>query len=684
VSTKTVEPRGTRLLSFWEPPDEAGPPIGCVASTYTFDGPFFEEHCLGRFAGIESDPNEDRRAYLIEREEKLAQVYSCVLVDRAHVTPHRSLRWNLLPVSVPGGGIQHSKLALLVWERHVRLLVGSANLTEPGYRSNYEQMAALDFTPEGDLPRGLLEDAIAHLERTRSFVPEGVQRTAHPGQALREFLRRASRHVSSWADRGWAPGAVRAELLCVHPGSKSLLDQLAERTWSGTGADIVHAMSPFFDLGTGARTLLTKLLRIMSVQGERRIEFFVGGRRLPDGALELDAPESIREPAGKSVEHVFHLVHARDELGEPRALHAKSLWLQRGDRAVCAVGSSNFTTAGTGAGGGATNLEANVAYVLPPASRNAEWKSIAASWPEDDELDLARQDVRFQREPQDRTPEPCEFDALPLAFGLAVFTPSAEGSKLELSIHGEPPGAFRVLDFGSREIVTEAGWRADGAPPTVVDKWEDVRPPSALLVEWPSGDGHAIRKAVWVVNVSDGALLPPPSELMHLTLEELLEVLTSARPLHVAVGAVLDRRDSQATSRAEVVVDPHRKVDTTNFLVRRVRRVSQALEGMRERLERPAFTRDALAWRLHGPVGPLILARKLAEHEGQGAAFMIAEVALTLRHADLSSLERSLGREYVRASVDEVLAKLAELAAAHPAPENLSRYVGECFAWAKP
>ncbi|NUP97399.1 MAG: CPBP family intramembrane metalloprotease [Planctomycetaceae bacterium] len=422
MSTKTVEPRGTRLLSFWEPPDEAGPPIGCVASTYTFDGPFFEEHCLGRFAGIESDPNEDRRAYLIEREEKLAQVYSCVLVDRAHVTPHRSLRWNLLPVSVPGGGIQHSKLALLVWERHVRLLVGSANLTEPGYRSNYEQMAALDFTPEGDLPRGLLEDAIAHLERTRSFVPEGVQRTAHPGQALREFLRRASRHVSSWADRGWAPGAVRAELLCVHPGSKSLLDQLAERTWSGTGADIVHAMSPFFDLGTGARTLLTKLLRIMSVQGERRIEFFVGGRRLPDGALELDAPESIREPAGKSVEHVFHLVHARDELGEPRALHAKSLWLQRGDRAVCAVGSSNFTTAGTGAGGGATNLEANVAYVLPPASRNAEWKSIAASWPEDDELDLARQDVRFQREPQDRTPEPCEFDALPLAFGLAVFT----------------------------------------------------------------------------------------------------------------------------------------------------------------------------------------------------------------------------------------------------------------------
>lgn len=678
MNAKNGDARGVRLLGYWEPPDGAGAPIGCVATTFTFDGPFFEEHCLGRFAGIDSDPVENRRAYLIEREEKLAQLYSCILVDRSHVTPLRSLRWNLLPVNVPGGGILHSKLVLLVWERHVRVLVSSANLTEPGYRSNYEQMAVLEFTPEGSMPLGLLADAVKHLDRIRSHVP-GRRDGAGPTRGLAEFLGRVRRHVSSWPDRGWAPGAVRAELVCVHPGGQGLLEQLIERAWTGTGPDEVHVLSPFFDQGDGVRDVLDRLLAIMSVQGERTIRFFVSGRRLPDGVVELDLPDACREPVAKRVVHSFELVRDRDEAGNARGLHAKSLWLQRNDRAICTVGSSNFTAAGTGGGGATTNLEANVAYALPAGSSRSDWAKVADCWPESDELDLDSDEVRFLVGALDRTPEVIAYDLLPAAFGPALFRPSANDANLELTIAHGAPAEFRVLDLEGREILSEREWAAAGSPETVVESWSETRPPSALLVEWPSDHG-VVRRAVWVVNVTDGALLAPPSELLHLTLEELIEVLTSARPLQVAVGQVLDRRETHAAATPGVVVDPHRKVDTSNFLLRRVRRVSQALEGMRERLERPAFTRDALVWRLHGPIGPLVMARKLAEQEGQGAAFMIAEVALTLKHADLSALERSLGEDFVRTSVADVQAKLAELAKAHPAPANLARYVGECLA----
>jgi hypothetical protein len=110
-----------------------------------------------------------------------------------------------------------------------------------------------------------------------------------------------------------------------------------------------------------------------------------------------------------------------------------------------------------------------------------------------------------------------------------------------------------------------------------------------------------------------------------------------------------------------------------------MRRLAAALEGLRDRLERPAFNPDALRWRLHGPVGPLALARQVSEEEGEGAAFMIAEVAMTVYRADWSAAERTLGPGPVRQEVATLLADLRALARAKPAPANLSGYVRACF-----
>jgi hypothetical protein len=203
-----------RLLDLWRGEDEFGRPLGCVTTSYTFDAELFEEQCLARFLSIQSNPNETAKAYLIEREEKLAQCFACVLVDGAHAAPDRSLRWHMLPVTLPSGGVLHAKLTLLAWERRVRLLIGSANLSEPAYRRNQEVMAVLDFSDDENPAPDVLAQCVAFLHRVRRFAP-GFARTEagpisgrpQPTMAQSQFAgwRFAGRRLTS-VQCGWVMG----------------------------------------------------------------------------------------------------------------------------------------------------------------------------------------------------------------------------------------------------------------------------------------------------------------------------------------------------------------------------------------------------------------------------------------------------------------------------------------------
>lgn len=671
-----------RLLSFWEADEGYGAPMGCVTTTYTFDAAFFEEECLARFAGMETDPREDARAYLIEREEKLSQVFACVLVDAGHVAPLRSLRWHQLPARIPGGGIMHAKVTLLVWEHRIRVLTGSANLTEPGHRKNYEHMAVLDFTAQPDLPLSLLEEVLDFFDRLRRLSP-GFDETGTEGPqaALERFLAKARAKASSWKSGSWPRGESRATFVSLFPGEESLFERLGKEFPGAAKPNFAWVMSPFFDEAPRARATLRELLRLMSAQGEREIRFAVSGRKLSDDAstIELDLPESLSTPAAGRCFHSFRFIDSRDENGNNRSLHAKSLWLSRDTAAVYLIGSSNFTAAGTGVAGKASNVEANLAYVIPDSGSKFGALCRAADPPGRD-LDRSLEQLRFLQSGSDRTPDVSGFAPLPAAFGLALFRPIGEGGELSLQIAGEVPGGFRVFAEEAL-LLDEDSWQAADPDEPIIVPWNSPRPPSYLRVCWQAADGAC--EAIWVVNVTDSSLLPPPSELRDLRLDELLDILTSARPLHEAVAQVLKRRAQQGRATADddsSTFDPHRKVDTRNFLLRRMKRVALGLEGLRERLERPAFHIDALRWRLHGPIGPAALARRLIEQERQAAAFMLAEVALTVRRADWSLVEAGVGRDACRAEVRNVISQLRDYSEALTAPANLAGYVRDAFA----
>lgn len=58
-----------RFLDFWERKESYGAPVGCLATTFTFDETFFELECL---VGVETDPRESQVGYDVEREEESA------------------------------------------------------------------------------------------------------------------------------------------------------------------------------------------------------------------------------------------------------------------------------------------------------------------------------------------------------------------------------------------------------------------------------------------------------------------------------------------------------------------------------------------------------------------------------------------------------------------------------------
>ena len=140
------------MLDLWRPPQGAGDPIGCLATTYTFSPGLFEEQCLATFLEIDSVPHREDLAFLLERETRLGSIYAGVLVDHTQAGKEHSLRWDVLSVRVPVGK-QHAKLSLLAWSHHLRIIVASANLTEPGYRTNQEVSVAVDLTPENTDPQ---------------------------------------------------------------------------------------------------------------------------------------------------------------------------------------------------------------------------------------------------------------------------------------------------------------------------------------------------------------------------------------------------------------------------------------------------------------------------------------------------------------------------------------------------
>jgi len=644
------------MLDLWRPPQGAGDPIGCLATTYTFAPGLFDEQCLARFLEIESEPDREDLAFLLERESRLGSVYAGVLVDHTQAGVEHSLRWDVLSVRIRAGK-QHAKLSLLAWSRHVRIIVASANLTEPGYRTNYEVATALDLTNE-EANAEALADAVAFLRSLFLFLPGA---TEHPPEVRRAeaFLDQVMQHAQGWKAirRG---GTLRQQLVFTLPSagpagtSRSSLEEAVQACRARGGSpNETWVASPFFDEDDSAGRVTASLCKLMARGVQRRLWFCVPAIR--DGTAtvpRLAAPVAlVRTPQGYQGKASIEMLPEQDGDKNRRPWHAKMVALLADSYSALMVGSSNFTCAGMGVGQH-RNAEANLLTIADRVAHSREVGELEAVWPEMEEVTDPEPAEWLGAQAEQEEEEQAKTPPLPAGFLSATYR---AGDKRQIILRFDPdqlPENWSVHACGreGREILAAVTWHAGGRPAAVELDWSPLQPPDKLLVRWAESE------AFLPLNVEDGRNLPAPSQLEHMSADDMLWILAATDP-SAAFRAWARRQqpsdlfDTDLDSATPIDLDPLRRYDLEATFLHRIRRRARTLAQLRSNLQRPVWGRQALEWRLRGLVGIEPLADRLvlelagADGKADEALLTLADFLIVLREVDYQPSDGSLPKE---------------------------------------
>ena len=685
--TKTVN---AKLLIAWTPPDGAGQAVGCLATTYTFSPVFFEEECLSRFLQMQSDAIEDGPVYIIEREEKLSEIQCVsVLVDASHCKGDRSLRWDLLDARVPHA-ILHAKISLLCWRNLVRVVIGSANLTEDGFRRNREIYGVIDYQPGGDAPRAFLNAIVDYLREAVGYAVSGED---EPVPAIRRWtvlLETVLAYSRHWDTTPSAAGkkAVLIDAILTGPGRPSAFEQFAALWPEGAPPSDAVVTSPFFDSPGSPNRPAQEPWALLKKRGAARVIYNLTAEDIPnEPALFLHAPREIitAQPQGRpGVETLLkRLDDSSDKDDTPlrRPLHLKSYLFSGSDWYAYMIGSGNFTTKGLGLST-YSNLEANVLYRVSNSGNPKALKQLQASVPQGAVIDKNLQ-LKWQPKSEQGEDAPEELMVvIPEAFGAAIYSNEGQAQTVELHIHGTPPSGWRLYRQPDLAAIfyDEVRWSAEGKPKKIPLTWDQSAPPSGFEVAWRDGTG----RAWWPINIDRPASLPPPAELRDLPLDVLVSILTSARPLHQVLSTWLKKKGKIPTSGPIVdPYNPHKNVDTSGFLLQKTYRVTSALAGLRSKLARPVSSQDALHWRLGGPVGVDAVAQAIAKEarNPDEKAFLLTELALEISRVLPCSAPGCLPEDQIIKEIQERIRGLKEqvFGCLPNASQGLKNYIDSAF-----
>lgn len=647
-----------KLLDQWQPPKGAGSAVGCLTTTFTFSAPFFEEQCLSRFLNIESDPDADGPLYLIEREEKIAELSGAiVLADSLHCNETRNLRWDIIPARVVGG-VQHAKVSLLVWQHCVRIIVASANMTEDGYCKNQEVFGVLDYSDASNPSRHAAEEILEFLSELPALV--AANSTSKAVQRWHTVINQARSSLARWSQTEDTLPNVEVYPLFITPGGSNMFDAIRD-TWLHGGFSEAHVVSPFFDLDDRTSSATANaLVKILTARGiDKTIYWYATGEKSPEGKWHLHLPIACNEePQRKGIKTVFNRVelNLKDEEDEHfRPLHAKLLWLASRNHCAYVLGSSNFTQRGLGLTS-RPNIEANLVYVFR-RSDNKVHNIFNNAWPKYNMIRNGGLSFGNVRRDDDK-PETANQTALP------DWCVDASIEHIDGVIHlvltlDSPSANWVIRNHENDEVVTSSEqWKEQGSPDIFLIPWESPELPKLLKVE---GEG---RFAFWPVNISDMSLLPPPEELHNLSLETLIEILTCQGSLRETMRYFLRRQkvNNSDSEPPDDELDPHKRVQTSHHLIPRTRRISRVFAGLQNRLTHPVVTLESLNQRLYGPIGVMAVVRALEKHANSNdeLAFLLSELMLTLKRIDYIEQDGVLSKDRFNACIEQVLSELSE------------------------
>lgn len=664
-----------RLMNHLRPDEAHGSIVGLLATTFDLDPDFIESDYLPTLLGVGAWDDTSWASTIKMRRLLQQSDATVVLMDgRRFRGRPRALHLDVLPTIGRAGSKLHAKVTLIVQEKAVRLMVGSANLTTSGYRSNREVGACLVATAQDRSAVPLIRQALngmrAPLEKWWS---PGAQRVATL----------AAQTIAAWDD---APAS--ADQFVWSYGGLSLAEVFG-RAWPDEPVAAVSIVSPFWsDRGAGGPVeQLIEILGRERVKGakvrlfaEQVSETQKSLRPLVPAALAswdsrelgIDADIVAVDPQVSPEE-----VGGRADYQPVRPLHAKLIVVEGPRTSLAYIGSANFTHHGWGFAGRQSNIEAGVilqrtgtdrrslAALIPKAAGApvpldgkglgkvsvAEKTDDTATWPS------FIRDVRLCESAEDTS-------ALQLQVILdsdtttVPFTISARDSTdplLSSERHVTGNLAPSVLEQLMRDQVVLVHW-GEGRKdfPINIDLGARSHLPAAPGAAAP---GEQLLLAYYQGRISEEDIYPPPPG---------------------------DPGNTDGDDRAAIVST----VDTSAIQSYQIREFVEALQGISDDLSRASTATEAgMRQALLGELSPAALAKQVMHAVSAGkrspvaAGFQLTEILVRLGQARELAVEPAKQEAWhmgVRRAHTDILKMLDELmttkAADFPPSSNFHRY----------
>lgn len=669
-----------KLIDRLVPNEEWGPLRGLLCITYDLDADFFELDFLPSVLGLAA---RSRWATRIAIEKRLSELdYRPVIMSEArrYRSRPRSLQLEVIPVPSPHGCALHAKLTLLVFDRAIRLIVGSANLTERGYRRNREAVAVLTASEDSPEEAIIISNSLRQGQRLlSSWLTDDAHKLVHQAQStLQQWLAHQNDSTTEFC---WSSAQQRLWQVFL---AKWPTSEIVRR---------ISIVSPFWSENAGA-TLSAfvkeiKRLGVFSADSEVRLltDAYEGSDGkvlpvLPSGYAAYDwASLGIRASAQAVNPHV-----SADEVGGlegfigQRDLHAKIVILHGVKHAVAYLGSANFTAHGWGffLDGEAANVEAGLIIscgVNSPTLRALLPEVIGAP------VDLTKDNLHALTNPE-RTSADAPW---PDFITAVLLSPARNHNELELVIRISPKSAPTSwsVKLPSKEPIPEETLLDFKQSTDCLNKASVILPLSPetltrLLIEqevwihWrecPSGRPvplNVVSSARDRLPISPGNNRIDETHLISyyqgkLTWEELFpdpdsptDGCTATPTPAPAVGAGVDKSKIQSYQVREFV---------------------EALAGIENDLREATHSERAMRLALSGPVSPITLAEMVIEAVKSGqrsptaAGFQLVEILGCLNRASSATVPTKLSliwKRHVADTVDRIMLLLTQLARDNP------------------
>ena len=686
-----MKPR--RLIELWEPPQ--GYRLESVlATTYELQADFLEEDLLPVALDLRLSPARGRDFRLeLEHVLQTTEVSIFFHPGRYQRGLRRSPRIDLIPLPEGRYPKLHAKVALLrfakpdvleVANQVVRLVVGSANLTGSGYRSNIEVAAFVDDAPGGN-PEGAtaVRDAVDWLENLVGSSTYQVNCQIRDMRAV--FASRPSRRRTSRLRFLGLPSKTGFPPL-VRPPER--VDELTIASPFWPSGDDLSDVAAALRQRCGGRWKKVRLI------GPADLDEHRDPRPIIPAALvrALLAAGAKVEVAAAEPDYGCDTVD-EDDMGEfddvaerrastmqgNRSLHAKVLLATGSKTTRLAIGSFNLTRKGLGLVTGG-NSEAGLLWELPnnQSSVLRGVVAFATGWRK-----VTRGPEEFVVEPKSYEEEGDEEGSWP------VFILSLRAKRDELLIEGDASAwpnevVIRMRDIRSR-LSNQEEWfdpwtirmPADSddvfsASTPLRASWLDRtaagdRQPCAPLPDLEaevSWDGHV---ATLPVVFEDKHLFPVVESKSREDEQSLISWFLGLRP----AGEVEDAGFGHSID--PVRGDSEAPRDTQDILSYLVRDFVHALPGIRTRLADAGTTETALRSVLLGHRSPVELARESlrayrSRQTGKprktavATAFQLGELHRLLKTVRLPELADGVAETLRAEAVDEVWSLLKEVA----------------------